>query len=138
MNCDFINSLTPEQKAELRKLLEEENTQSRPKYEVDVTLWDNGNIRSLTEYQDNQLHGKDIGWYEGGQKYWEKDYHRGQLHGKDIGWYENRQKYWEKDYHRAQLHGKSIGWCKNGQKSWERDYYRGQRVEEKTHEHLCR
>jgi antitoxin component YwqK of YwqJK toxin-antitoxin module len=95
MNCDFIKSLIPEQKAELRKLLD---TDTAPKYRVEVEYHDNGNIKSLTEYLGDQRHGKYIEWHENGQKWCEEDYHQGQLHGKSIGWHENGQMAWEEDY----------------------------------------
>ena len=100
MNCDFINSLTEEQKLELRKLLDTDTT---PKYRVEVEWWDNGNIKTLVEYLGDQPHGKDIGWYEDGQKEWEIDYYQGLLHGKNIRWHEDGQKHWEKDYEYGKL-----------------------------------
>jgi antitoxin component YwqK of YwqJK toxin-antitoxin module len=119
VNCDFIKNLTQKQKDELRKLLDTDTT---PKYRVEVERYDNGNIKSLKEYLGDQRHGKDIGWYENGQKWWEEDYHQGQLHGKHIWWYESGQKSREIDYHQGQRHGKSIWWHEDGRKECERDY----------------
>jgi antitoxin component YwqK of YwqJK toxin-antitoxin module len=101
MNCDFIKSLTTEQKTELRKLLQEEET---PKYRVEVEYHDNGNIKSLREYLGDQQHGKYIEWHENGQKWFEKDYHQDQRHGKAIWWHEDGQKECERDY----AHGKLV------------------------------
>ena len=129
MNCDFINSLTPEQKAELRKALEEP-TSSIPKYEVRTEYWANGKIRLLEEYLNGQLHGKDLEWYENGQKKWETDWFNGQRHGKDLGWHKNGQKYWEADYLNGQRHGKYLGWHEDGRKRRESDYEYSELVKE--------
>ena len=104
-NCDFIDSLTAEQKAELRKLLDEESEHSE-QYRVEIEFWDEAKtkIKSLVEYQGTQPHGKYIRWYENGNKEWETNYHQDQKHGKDLGWYENGNKYWEAEY----KHGKRI------------------------------
>jgi len=95
MNCDFVKTLTAEQKAELKKLLEEEE---KPQYRVVVETWNNGKIKSLTEYLGDQLHGKSIKWYGSGNKWWESEYQNGQLHGKSIMWWENGNKEWEIEY----------------------------------------
>jgi antitoxin component YwqK of YwqJK toxin-antitoxin module len=65
--------------------------------------WKNGNKCWGKEYQNGQLHGKCIWWYEDGNKWWESEFQNGQLHGKSIGWYENGNKWWEDEYQNGQL-----------------------------------
>jgi antitoxin component YwqK of YwqJK toxin-antitoxin module len=43
------------------------------------------------------------GYWGNGNKHWEEEYQNGQLHGKDIGWYENGNKRWESEYQNGQL-----------------------------------
>jgi antitoxin component YwqK of YwqJK toxin-antitoxin module len=88
----------------------------------------NGQISEKINYHQNQLHGKYIGWYAKGQKYWEEDYHQNQLHGKSTWWYESGQKEWETDYYQGQPHGKHILWYYNGQKELEEEYEHGKLI----------
>ena len=84
MSCDFIKSLTEEQKAKLRKDLDEETKAKQPKYSVRYKLWDNGEIRSLQEYLGDQLHGLDLGWYENGEPAWKEEYQNGKRIKRDL------------------------------------------------------
>ena len=67
-------------------------------------------------------------YYKNGQKCWEINYQNDQLHGKHIGWYKSGQKRSEIDYHQGQPHGKYIWWYENGQKQWEYEYQNGKRI----------
>jgi len=113
MSCDFVKSLTDEQKSELLKLLQEET----PKYRVELEFWDDERtqIKSLSEYMGDQLHGKSLGWYRDGQKEFDDNWVNGQLHGKSFDWSPSGQLEREKHYHHGKQHGKSMGWHDNGQ-----------------------
>ena len=82
----------------------------------------NGNKCREIDYQKDQLHGKDIAWWESGTKHWETDYQKGQRHGKDIEWYKSGNKRWEIDYQKGQCHGKHIRWNENGKVKSEKLY----------------
>jgi len=127
MSCAFINTLTEEQRGELLKLLQEE-AQPTPQYRVEVEFWDKERtqIKSLREYMGEQRYGKDIGWYDNGQKRYDNNYVNGKLHGKCAGWYPNGQLHWEENYVNGQRHGKRRKWHDNGQIRWEEDCVDGQ------------
>ena len=90
---DFVGGLTEEQKGNLKKLLDE-----GPKYRVEFEIYENGNLRYISEYLGDLQHGRSIAWYKNGVKWWEHEYCEGQLHGKSIDWYENGQIQWEAEY----------------------------------------
>ena len=102
MTCEFFNTLTPEQRASLRKLLEAEET---PQYRVEVEFWDKEKtkIKYLCEYLGNKKHGMSCGWYENGKKRWETGYQNGQLHGKETQWNKNGKKYLEIEYRNGKM-----------------------------------
>jgi len=105
MDCDFINSLTTEQKTELRKLLDEDE-KPKPKYQVKVKFHDaeKTKIKSLVEYMGNNLHGVRKSWYESGQLEYEWPRQNNKPHGICKAWYENGQLEYENYY----LHGKEV------------------------------
>lgn len=87
MNCDFIKTLTPEQKEELRKLINEDE-QPQPKYRVEVEFYDKEKtkIKRLHEYLDDKYHGIQKGWYTSGQLEYELSYQNGDWHGIHKAW----------------------------------------------------
>ena len=78
MDCNFIKSLTPEQRKDLRERLDECEAE-QPKYSVRFDLWDNGKIRRLAEYLGDQKHGFSLGWFPDGQPVWKREYQNGNL-----------------------------------------------------------
>lgn len=129
MNCDFLKSLTKEQKQQLREALDKSEEQPE-QYRVNVVFWDEDKtkIKSLAEYKGNQLHGKYIGWNEDGQKYYEEEYQNGKQHGKYVVWYKNGQKAYEYEYQNGKQHGKYVAWYDNGQKLYEEEWQNGNKI----------
>ena len=66
--------------------------------------------------------------YPNGNKCWEAEYQNDQLHGKCIGWWENGNKWWEAEYQNGLQHGKDIGWDKNGKKIYKAEYKNGKQI----------
>jgi len=122
MDFEFVKNLTPEQKVELRDILDEPDTQ--PKRHVELDFWDDERtqIMLLREYVGDQIHGKCMGWHQNGYRGYEDNYYQDERHGKSMGWHPNGQKHWEGDWANDKKHGKSIGWYENGQTEWETDY----------------
>ena len=88
------------------------------------------------EYQNGQLHGKEISWYKNGNKEWKVEYQNGLRNGKNTAWYKNGNKEWEKEYQNGELHGKSIGWDENGNKAWEEEYQIGVEIKKPWYQRL--
>jgi len=61
-------------------------------------LYDNGQVRELTCYEDGKRNGLSVKWYENGRKNEEKNYRNGKLHGLTTRWWENGQKWYEETY----------------------------------------
>ena len=115
MNCDFINSLTEEQKAELRTLLTEEEP-PQPKYRVRVGFWDEAKtkIRYLVEYFGDEFHGVYKHWRENGQLGCEAQYQNHKRHGVSKGWYEDGKLKYEEPYQNGKWHGVHKDWNEDG------------------------
>jgi antitoxin component YwqK of YwqJK toxin-antitoxin module len=48
-------------------------------------FWGNGNLKSILVTDDqNRSHGKQLGWHENGNLWWEENYLHGRKHGKFI------------------------------------------------------
>ena len=73
-SCEFIKSLTAEQKAGLRKLLDEDTASKPVPYEVRHELWPNGKLKTMQEYKYGKKDGKGISWDERGEKILEVDW----------------------------------------------------------------
>ena len=82
---------------------------------------------NIVEYLGEDRY-KLISFHSTGEKWIEAEYQNEQLHGKEIGWYKNGQKYWEENYQNGYLHGKIMCWDENGNKHWEREYQNGKLI----------
>jgi len=68
------------------------------------------------------MDGKEIMWYENGQRWWEHTWKEGQRHGKWIIWDINGQKRYEENWKEGKEHGKYTRWYADGQKLYEMEY----------------
>ena len=67
-------------------------------------------------------------YYPNGNKIWEAYYQNEEFHGKSIGWHENGNKRYEVEFQNGQSHGKYINWDESGNKIWEALYQNGVRI----------
>ena len=125
MNCDFIKSLTPEQRKDLRERLDECEVTESPKYSVKYELWENGKIESLREYSGDQLHGFSLGWHKNGQPHWKAEYQNGQLHGLSFGWYSDGQQALKREYQNELEHGVALSWHEDGRQRYKEEWQHG-------------
>ena len=72
-----------------------------------------------------KMEGKQVEWYENGQKRSEDNYKNGEREGKQEGWYDNGQKMYEYNCKDGTMDGKQEKWHDNGQKEYERNYRDG-------------
>lgn len=96
-SCDFIRSLTAQQKAELRKLLDEDAKENTP-WTVDSDVYENGRLAWIEEWRNGKQHGKAISWHTNGNKVEETDYIDGLKNGKHIKWDDKGNKLSEDEY----------------------------------------
>lgn len=77
--------------------------------------------RHLEFFKDG-MHGKWEGWYENGQRWFERHYHDGVEHGTSTTWFDNGQ-IWDKiEFQKGRRHGKCEGWYSFGRRLYE-GYY---------------
>jgi hypothetical protein len=96
-SCDFIKSLTAEQKVQLRKLLDEDAKANIPMTVVWGT-YIGGVLDYLEEQRNGKRHGKYMEWYKNGNKKIDIDYVDGLKHGKLTEWDEEGRKIREEEY----------------------------------------
>jgi len=58
----------------------------------------NGSPRRKEEYQNEQQHGFDLGWWPSGRPYWKIEYQNRLRHGYTIYWDESGNKYIDEEY----------------------------------------
>ncbi|MDG1172879.1 MAG: hypothetical protein P8M67_01135, partial [Opitutales bacterium] len=68
-------------------------------------LYDNGQVRELSKFEEGKREGLWVKWYENGRMEEEKNYRDGKLHGPSTRWWENGQKWYEDNYE----NGEKIG-----------------------------
>lgn len=139
MNCDFIKTLTPEQKEELRKLLNEDE-QPQPKYRVEVEFYDKEKtkIKRLHEYLGDELHGICKCWYTSGQLEYEFPYQNGKWHGVCKCWYNSGQIQYEHPYQNSKTHGIRKHWDENGKLKHKEYWLYGNQVSKEEYEKLSK
>lgn len=75
-----------------------------------------------TQYKNGERHGKEIKWFNNGQKNYEYNWQNGVLDGLAITWQENGQKEYESNYKNGKENGIKTAWHDNGQKNSEINY----------------
>jgi len=70
-------------------------------------LYDNGQVRELSKFEEGKREGIWVKWYENGRMEEEKNYRDGKLHGPSTRWWENGQKWYEDNYENGEKIGES-------------------------------
>ena len=70
-------------------------------------LYDNGQVRELSKFEEGKREGLWVKWYENGRMEEEKNYRDGKLHGPSTRWWENGQKWYEDNYENGEKIGES-------------------------------
>ena len=104
-------------------------------YQFAEEFYNNGLPKSFNTYKISKgmlvLVNK-TGWYEDGQKYWEKTFKDGQLDGLYTEWFKNGQEMSEGTYKDGKRDGLWSWWDDNGQKYKEGIYKDGKRIDSKS------
>lgn len=90
-------------------------------------LYENGQKKTESYYNDGLLDGLHIEWSDNGQKVEESHYEGGLLDGLHIKWYNNGQKDEESSYKDGILDGLFTKWEENGEKFSETTYRDGKK-----------
>ena len=93
---------------------------------VQKDWYDDGQLRSESNYKDGKSEGVQKWWYENGQLEFEGNYKDGKKHGKET-WWNNGQVVKEENYKDGKLDGKYTEWYgyENGQIKTETNYKNG-------------
>ena len=70
-------------------------------------MYDNGQVRELSKFEEGKREGLWVKWYENGRKEEEKNYRDGKLHGLATRWWENGKKWYEENYENGEKIGES-------------------------------
>ena len=70
-------------------------------------LYDNGQVRELSKFEEGKREGIWVKWYENGRMEEEKNYRDGKVHGPSTRWWENGQKWYEDNYENGEKIGES-------------------------------
>lgn len=100
------------------------------KLEVKEAKWPNGNPQSRLEGYVNSegqfvAHGVEIGWYDNGQKKYERHFVEGKLVGLRTTWFDDGRVRAIGTYVEGKPHGTWTEWFTNGNKSQEISYDHG-------------
>jgi antitoxin component YwqK of YwqJK toxin-antitoxin module len=81
---------------------------------VELTYWENGQLRSETPRVGGKRHGMEKWWHPNGQLDSEYPYASGMLHGMMKYWHPNGQQESEQSYVDGKLHGMAKWWRQDG------------------------
>jgi len=87
----------------------------------------NGQLESVYEYVNFQLHGIQREWYENGALKFERRYVNGKKEGVEKGFYESGKPLYETIYKNDIMDGKAISWYETGGKLYENVFVAGKR-----------
>ena len=90
------------------------------------------NIRSISRYQNGLKDGREIFYYENGQKWSEQFFQAGLPHGQSRGWFKNGSPRFTKEYLLGMNVGEYWAWHDNGQLAYFVKYNSGQEIAYKS------
>ena len=110
---DYFDTLSSEQKAELRSLLKEDEVHVAT---VVYGTYANGNLQFMQEFVDSQAQGKAMEWYNSGIKKNDRQFKDGKPDGVWTSWREDGTKEIETTYVDGHLHGDTTEYRDDGKK----------------------
>jgi antitoxin component YwqK of YwqJK toxin-antitoxin module len=125
MDCEFIKTLSEEQREMLRKALEKDST---PKYSVEFETWSNGRLKEVIEYEGDNRHGRCQVWHPDGKRNVDCTYAYGERDGRYRSWYSNGNQSMDCTYVSGKLHGRLQRWYPDGRLEEDRIYENGVRT----------
>ncbi len=88
--------------------------------------YDNGRLKTKTEYYRGRQHGTSWRWYEDGRLLWERQYQNGKKHGEHKGWWPNGARKFVYHFANGEHEGEARDWHPSGQLAQLQRYEQGQ------------